>query len=524
MKKIVYAFIALTVLTTASCSKSMLDFSPTDSGSGEELLKSASTAITSVNGVYRSMWMAGWSTTSNTHQCFGISAYNLALDAMADDLIMQGQGNGWFWGDHTYNVKSSYTSSAFRSYDVWYANYKWIANVNYILDAAPDMAGDEADVAYVVGQAYAIRALCYLNLATWFSRAPYNPIRGTSRWTESCVPIYTTGTSIDTGGQPRATIRQVYDRINEDIALAIENLEKGKETSLDKDNKSHLTLYAALGIQSRACLAEGDWDGAYKAARRVIDEGGYAVGTKSDLMGGMNSLGKPNVIWGAGIQVADQTGGYASFFAHMDNQEGSYAESAPKLINKQLYNRMSATDIRLEWWDPNDEESPYIGKKFSFSNAASWLGDYIYMRVEEMYFTAAEAALRSETLPGNVQIARDLMNTVMAERDPRYNANNRNGLALGSTTTTWTGSLLEDILIQRRIELWGEYGRLFDVRRLGQGIDRRADDGFSEECLSGMNRRNVDLTKPETYDWVLTIPQDEIDANPNINEEDQNPS
>ena len=184
---------------------------------------------------------------------------------------------------------------------------------------------------------------------------------------------------------------------------------------------------------------------------------------------------------------------------------------------------MNPTDVRRDWWDPNDKNAPYVGRKFAFSNVASWLGDYIYMRVEEMYFTAAEAALRSENLPNNVQVARDLMNTVMAERDTRYNANNRSGLNLGATTTTWTGSLLEDILIQRRIELWGEYGRLFDVRRLGQGIDRRADDGFSEECLSGMSRRNVDLTKADTYDWVMTIPQDEINANPNINEEDQNP-
>ena len=207
----------------------------------------------------------------------------------------------------------------------------------------------------------------------------------------------------------------------------------------------------------------------------------------------------------------------------MDNQDGQYAKSAAKVINKQLYNRMNPTDVRRDWWDPNDKDAPYVGRKFAFSNVASWLGDYIYMRVEEMYFTAAEAALRSENLPNNVQVARDLMNTVMAERDTRYNANNRSGLNLGATTTTWTGSLLEDILIQRRIELWGEYGRLFDVRRLGQGIDRRADDGFSEECLSGMSRRNVDLTKADTYDWVMTIPQDEINANPNINEEDQNP-
>lgn len=92
MKKAIYLIIALIGLSAPSCSDSMLDFSPTDSGSGKELLKSASTAITSVNGVYRSMWTAGWSTTANTHQCFGIAAYNLALDCMADDLIMQSPG------------------------------------------------------------------------------------------------------------------------------------------------------------------------------------------------------------------------------------------------------------------------------------------------------------------------------------------------------------------------------------------------------------------------------------------------
>ena len=331
MKKAIYLIIALIGLSAPSCSDSMLDFSPTDSGSGKELLKSASTAITSVNGVYRSMWTAGWSTTANTHQCFGIAAYNLALDCMADDLIMQSQGNGWFWGDHCYNVKSNYTSSAFRSYDVWYANYKWIANVNYIIDAEPEMAGTEADVAYVAGQAYAIRALCYLNLATWFSRAPYNSLTGASRWNEPCVPVYTTGTSIDTGGQPRESLRTVYGRIDQDIDRAIELLEKARETTLAENNKSHINLYVALGIKSRACLAEGDWDGAFKAAKRVIDEGGYAVGTKSDLTSGMNSLDKQNVMWGAGIQVADQAGGYAGFFTHMDNKDGAEADQQTAL-------------------------------------------------------------------------------------------------------------------------------------------------------------------------------------------------
>ena len=111
----------------------------------------------------------------------------------------------------------------------------------------------------------------------------------------------------------------------------------------------------------------------------------------------------------------------------------------------------------------------------------------------------------------------------MSRRCPGYYVSYKSGLNLGSTTNSWTESLLEEILVQKRIELWGEFGRLVDVRRLGQGIDRTSEDGFADECISMMNNKGVNLRNPETYDWVLTIPQDEISNNPNINEEDQNP-
>ena len=137
-----------------------------------------------------------------------------------------------------------------------------------------------------------------------------------------------------------------------------------------------------------------------------------------------------------------------------------------------------------------------------------------------MYFDAAEAALRL----GDSEKAVKYVNAVMAKRAPSYNAASLNASTfIGATTTTWTGYLLEDILIQKRIELWGEFGRLIDIRRLGQGIDRKASDGFADECLTTMSKNGVSLTNPDTYDWVMTIPQDEINNNPNINEEDQNP-
>ncbi len=513
-KKFIMIFAA--VFSAVSC---QLEFVPTDSGSGDDLMKNASSAISTIDGIYRSMWTAGWSTGGNSHQCFGISAYNLALESMGDDFIMQSAGSGWFWYDHCYNIRSYYMSDSFRSYDVWYANYTWISNANYVLAAKSTMDGSAADKSYVFGSAYAIRGLSYFNLANWYARPPYSALQDKYRWEDPGVPIYTEPTDKGFVGKKRENLRTVFKQINDDLDSAIVFLGRGEKSVL-AGGKSHISLNVARALKVRVALAVGDWDTALKNAELVIESGKYEIGGESELMNGMNSISPSNVMWGAGIENTEQSGAYAGFFTHMDNTDGAYAESAPKLVSSSLYKKMRSDDIRRRWWDPDNEDSPYISNKFRFSNVASWLGDYIYKRVEEMYFDAAEAALRL----GDSDKAVKYMNAVMAKRSPSYNASSLNASTfIGATTNTWTGYLLEDILIQKRIELWGEFGRLIDIRRLGQGIDRKASDGFADECLTTMSRNGVSLTNPDTYDWVMTIPQDEINNNPNINEEDQNP-
>ena len=153
-----------------ACTDDALETTPSDSMAGNDVITSTNTALISLNGIYRSMYTSGWSTTGNTHQCFGISAYNLMADVMGEDMIMNGSGSGWFWYDCTYNVKTFYTSGAWRSYDLWSAYYTWIAQANYLIDAQETMQGEEADKNYVLGQAYAIRAYSYFMLAQSFAR------------------------------------------------------------------------------------------------------------------------------------------------------------------------------------------------------------------------------------------------------------------------------------------------------------------------------------------------------------------
>ena len=138
------------------------------------------------------------------------------------------------------------------------------------------------------------------------------------------------------------------------------------------------------------------------------------------------------------------------------------------------------------------------------------------MRVEEMYLIAAEAECRLGEEPAAIE---DLM-ALMSKRDAGYTCT-KTGTALGATTDEWTGSLLEEILIQRRIELWGEAGRVYDIRRLKQGFKRTADMGWPSSAL--LSGRPTD--DPENYMWVLTIPQSEFDGNENMTlENDQNPT
>ena len=79
------------------------------------------------------------------------------------------------------------------------------------------------------------------------------------------------------------------------------------------------------------------------------------------------------------------------------------------------------------------------------------------MRVEEMYFIEAEAAAHQEPARG-AQLVSDFMQTY---RDPEY-----------TCTATSKDDVVEEIVFQKRVELWGEGLSFFDIKRLDLGITR----------------------------------------------------
>lgn len=454
-----------------------------------------------LDDVYRSMRTYGWATTGNFHETFGILAQTLMAEVMGDDMIMGAQGSGWFWYEANYNVKQRYTSPSWTSHFLWNSYYTWIGNANYLLAATQSQNGSGMN--YIKGQAYAIRAYSYFMLAQWFARTYVG------HQNDPCVPIYNGHDFNGSTGNPRSTVSQVYAQIDSDIANAISLL-----NGTTQQQPHHIGYAVAQGLQARIALVEEDWTKAYNSALEAINTCGKSVQAVDDFKG-LNDVTAGNVMWGAAIPT-EENGIYASFWAHM-RSDMAYGQRAPKQISKWLYNKIEATDSRRSWWTENTTgvgSDALVQNKFSVKDGTEWDGDYIYMRVEEMYLTAAEAACRL----GNSTSARLNLYRVMTNRISGYTCR-KSGTLLGTLTTDETGSLLEEILIQRRVELWGEDARILTIRRLRQGFERTSEDGWPSVMTQGHAWND-----PECYAWVMTIPQSEFDGNPYLDPVvDQNP-
>ncbi len=536
-------FTIITILAAAICGScsSLMETSPTTDVDKETILADAEGLRVAMNGVYATMYNRLDFVTANAHQCFGNMAVTLAADLMGDDMIQTAQGAGWFWKDYNYDQRSRYTSKIWRCYFTWEYFYEIISNVNYIISAAGTAAGDENEIGRILAQAYAARAFSYFMLIQSFQQTlvGHEELPG--------VPIYTEPTDASSKGKGRGTVREVYAHIDSDLEAAISLFEScgGK-----RDHISNLDLYSTSLLQARVALVENDWDKAAKAAKKAIStpdakllsmsEATVTKGTFDDSTTEwttgktpFNSVGSSSVMWGAEI-ISDQSTVYASFFSNLDACTNVYyAAEAPKCISNWLYAQIPDSDVRKGWWNGNIGVSAkewkyganidYNQFKFQWADQKSYKGDYIFMRLEEAYLILAEALCRQ----GDDTGAKEALGEVMSRRYTGWRSVlsllSGNEQSFGTTGTVKT--LLDEILVQRRIELWGETGRIFDILRLAKGWTRYwTVNGEVSNHTNYLSKYPEYLNFPADYiECILMIPQAEIDNNPNINSEDQNP-
>lgn len=511
MRKYLYILSAAAILGLGTSCESQLETAPTDSLGSEQIFASANSALTAINGIYRAMYVAEWGSNWE-HENGGIMAYIHASDLMGEDHIQNAQGSGWFFYDYLLDIAGDYTRSYGRQAQCWNFFYTLISNANNII-ANEENIQDDPDLAkYVVGQAYAMRAYCYLWLVQNFQQ-PDPELPG--------VPVYTEPTTIESKGKGRGKVKDVYKRINDDLTEAITRL---SATTTAQQHPSHIDVYVAQGIKARALMVQKNYAEAALAAKEALKKPDGRILPFSET-NKVNDVAKANVMWGLAVQT-DQSPANAGIYAHMDADCGNtYATGAQFLISAWLYDTMPETDARRAWWTaplPQNEwvegtsKQSYVQVKLVYKDASLGTGDYVLMRMEEMALIVAEAACHDK----DYTTAREYVAMVTSQRDSEWEANLAavtDGFDINTQTSSTINNLMDYILFQRRVELWGEVSRMHDLQRLGLGVIR-------DYTYVGNNHLDQSSYEPKSKQFIYAIPQFEFDGNDALDPKvDQNP-
>lgn len=490
--KIYFAILAAGLLMIpSSCSDDFLETRPTDQLSANDVFTTVSGAWGALNGVHRSMYNQYNSTQAHG----GFAGLYEHIDFLGTDNLFNNTASTWFlntykWVDHR-NQKSNTVL-------YWTNLYRLIGNINQIINNIDNAVGSDSEKKYIKGQALAYRAWAHFMLVQlWADR--YVPGGANS---QLGVP-YMEKISYD--AQARNTVAEVYTRINADLVSAISNLE-----GYSRANKSHINKSVALAIQAQVALVQGNWAQAASSANAA--RVGYTFMTAAQHQEGYKNQNNPENLWSSYVQE-DQTLYFYSFYAYMShNFNSTVIRTCPKSILKDLYDKISPTDVRKTFWYPTAVASKlpevppsgvrfnYMSSKFKAVSVSDSRGDFPWIRVAEMYLVEAEALARS----GKETEAQDVLYLLAKDRDPQY------------VKTTKTGqALIDEILIQRRIELWGEGRNWTDLKRLNLPLVRitgpSAGQGVHVEAYC-----TVTNVPAGGNLWTWMIPQDEIDANPLI--------
>ncbi|MFA5324709.1 MAG: RagB/SusD family nutrient uptake outer membrane protein [Bacteroidales bacterium] len=485
----IFALLALLV-SLASCSEDFLETTPTSSYDQSFVFTTTDNAFSALNGMHKSM-VAQYDSRQNLG---GYPSFQIAMDCLGEDLVFPSAGNGWWTNTGEVKWTANRNPNGWMVYFPYKLCYKLISNANMILDNIDAAEGPDAQKNMIKGQALAYRGMAY----SWLVQLYGDRYNAGSANDALAVPLVINTVEVM---KPQETVANIYAQIITDLEQSITYLADPDNSYISFTSKSHIVASTVMGLRARVALTMQDWANAKKYAEMAINTTSATLMSQTQYTQGFNSADNPEWMWGFEM-IPDQTMYFYGYMAYMSwNFNSSNIRGCPKCINSLLYNKISDTDIRKTLWDPTGKaftmpsssykKYPYMNKKFAVEDYSSSVADANYMRLGEMYLIAAEACANLNDATG----AANHLYTLVSTRDKSY------------TKTVATGAtLLEEIYVQRRIELWGEGFRFLDLKRLNLPLDR-----------TGANHNeSVSLTmKVPVGDilWKYAIPQDEIDAN-----------
>ena len=489
-KFLISAFLLLMAFILPGCSEDFLERTPTDQVAAADAVASTTTAFAVLNGIHRDLYQRQEGTQGNC----GIGGFYIHMDLMGEDQVVHREQ----WHNRVYKWTAVINDSDFYSRFPWVMFYKWIGNANTLIAGIDAAAGTQEDKDAVLGQSLFYRAFCHYQLVQYYG-GRYEP--GGAN-TQLGVPYKKSPEEEQLG---RNTVAEVYNEINTDLDQAITLL-----AGYSRPNKSNINESVAKGLKARIALTMGDYPTAIQMAQEarvgftLMDQATYAEGFQ------INSASIDEMMWASQIQddQNDRFGSYGGYISR--NASTSAIRGNPRSINSALYDMIPATDVRKGLWDPTGDHDnlpagitissahqrkTYTNQKFLAVSAADTRVDVPHMRAAEMYLIEAEALARTG---GQDAAAAQVLFDLVTTRDDAYTLSSNTGQAL-----------IDEIMIQRRIELWGEGFRFLDLKRLNLPLDRTGANhssalaGGTLQVPAGDNR------------WQCLIPREEFLSNTN---------
>jgi starch-binding outer membrane protein, SusD/RagB family len=500
MKKVKYILASLVLassLSLSSCSDDFLDTTPTSQIGDQTAYSTGENLMTIINGMHRNMYTRQNSSQGNN----GYTGQMIMSDVMGDDVIFPANGNGWFVSILRWlSTNNESNADAAYPWNFWYAMTR---NANNVITYGEDALGDQNFKKNAIGQAYAFRAFGNFQLVQLYGN---RYVAGTNNNQLGIVLRLDPSPALLEEQKARGTVEEAYAQIWADLNKAEELL-----TGVTRQHKSHFSIEVILGLKARVALVQQDY---VKAAQyAALARQGKQLMVSEDYLKGFNDFANREWMWGVTIQD-DQSDFFGNFHAYMSrNYNSTQIRQAPKVINRALHAAFPSTDVRTQVVDVTGAHTdlglassyskfPYTSQKFLTKNKDNniALGDVPFMRVAEMYLIEAEAKYFLGDEAGSKAVLTQLTQA-------------RNAAFTGFTTSGV--NYLNELYLHRRLELWGEGFRFFDLKRTNSPLNRR-DTGAVAAVIN-----NLWEIPAGDKRWTWVIPRSELNSNPLVV---QNPS
>lgn len=526
MQKYLYITLAAVILSLTAC-EDMLKMEPEGSTKtagqvSDANLRNPETTVGSIAGIWATMiklWV-GLGKDYESHIDFGYASVCAILESSGQDYIGTNSGYDWYSPDSDFSNRV-YTHESPKI--IWTIFYKMINASNSVIEAMGDIKDiTDPETMGNLGQAYAARGFAYMNLAQCFQYT-YKP----ENLNLPCVPIVREKmTMAEITNNPRATVAQVYDLIMSDLDNAVT-----LTADYSRPSKAYVSQAVAYGLRARANLLMKNYSAAAADAEMALNLSGAQPYSMEDVSKpNFTSAGASSVLWANIINesndivetsIINWPSHLCTFFTDGYTGVGAY-----RSISQLLYDKIDRSDVRKGWWLNEKGNSAllnvhpydffkantgagmaYVNVKFGLDddNAATMIPaqDWILMRAEELILLRAEALACS----GNTADALNTLQTfVKTYRNPKYSFSNAS-----------VDALVDEIWLQRRIELWGEGFAYYDIMRLEKPVTRILN---GKSNYPAAWQYNLEANAPI---MLWPIPSAEIEANDGISMADNNP-